>query len=66
VRDFEPDEDAERPWSVFTAAGHLAGTLLLPAGLGVTQIEEDFILGAWRDDLDVEHVRLHRLERETP
>lgn len=65
VRDFEPDEDAERPWSVFTPAGHLLGTLLLPAGLGVTQIGDDFILGAWRDDLDVEHVRLYRLDRGT-
>jgi len=61
VRDFEPNDEAPQPWSVFTPAGHLLGTLMLPAGFGVTQIGDDFVLGAWRDDLDVEHVRSYAL-----
>ena len=32
-----------------------------PAGLRVFQIGEDFDLGLWTDEFDVERVRLHAL-----
>ncbi len=66
VRDFEPDDEAEQPWTVFDPRRRLLGTLLLPVGFGVTQIGDDFVLGAWRDEFDVEHVRMYRLERGAP
>lgn len=50
-------------WTVFGADGALLGTVQTPAGLRVLEIGRDHLLGIWRDELDVEHVRLYRLER---
>jgi hypothetical protein len=36
----------------------------LPAGLRVLEIGGDYVLGVWNDELDVQHVRLHRLDRD--
>jgi hypothetical protein len=33
----------------------------MPTGLQVFEIGADYVLGNWRDALDVEHVRLHVL-----
>lgn len=57
----EPDTDT--PWDVFDAEGRLLGTVTIPAGLGVTQIGTDFIVGTWSDEMDVPHVRVHRIEK---
>jgi hypothetical protein len=37
-----------------------------PPALRVLEIGRDYVLGVWQDDLDVEHVRMHRLDRERP
>lgn len=58
-----PPADQRTVWSVFSPHGALLGDVETPPGLTVFQIGEDFVLGRWQDDLDVEHVRLHRLER---
>ncbi|WP_420127741.1 6-bladed beta-propeller [Longimicrobium sp.] len=60
------DPDAETPWDVFDAEGRLLGTVTTPAGLRVTQIGADFIVGTWSDEMDVPHVRVHRLEKPRP
>ena len=57
------DPDAETPWDVFDAEGRLLGTVTTPAGLRVTQIGADFIVGTWSDELEVPHVRVYRLEK---
>lgn len=55
------DEPAR--WTVFDADGRLLGTVQAPAGFRVTEIGEDYVLGVWSDDLDVQHVRLYALEK---
>ncbi|HEX6370289.1 MAG TPA: hypothetical protein VF006_15320 [Longimicrobium sp.] len=55
--------DAETPWDVFDAEGRLLGTVTTPAGLRVTQIGADFVVGTWSDELDVPHVRVHRIQK---
>jgi hypothetical protein len=55
--------DADTPWEVFDAEGRLLGTVITPAGLRVTQIGEDFVVGTWKDELEVPHVRVYRLEK---
>jgi hypothetical protein len=55
--------DADTPWEVFDAEGRLLGTVTTPAGLRVTQIGPDFVVGVWKDELDVAHVRVHRLRK---
>jgi hypothetical protein len=56
--------DRERRWSVFDAAGRQLGWVAMPDGLRPRHIGSDFILGIWVDDLGVEHVRLHALQKD--
>ena len=48
-------------WAVFDSTGVLQGEVDLPVDLDPTHIGEDFIVGVWRDDLEVEHLQLYAL-----
>jgi hypothetical protein len=37
------------------------GRVDLPSGLDPTHIGSDFVVGTWRDDVDIEHVRVYDL-----
>lgn len=57
--DFEADH---LTWSVFDAAGHLLGTVQIPAIIVMNgTIGPDFVLGVAHDDLGVEYVELYHL-----
>jgi hypothetical protein len=58
--------DERRSWTVFAPEGRALGTVETPPGLRIMEIGADYVLGVWRDDLDVEHVRMYRLDRERP
>jgi hypothetical protein len=64
VQEYDPESEGGRTYTVFDASGQMLGPVQLPAGLTATHIGDDFVLGVWRDDLDVEHVRLYRLTKE--
>lgn len=51
-------------WSVFDATGTLRGEVEAPLGLEPYHIGDDFLLGTWRDELDVEFVRLYVLQKQ--
>ncbi len=53
--------NAPTTWSVFEPGGTMLGDVVMPAGFWPTHIGEEFILGVWQDQLDVEHVRLYDL-----
>lgn len=55
-----PGDDQPR-WTVFDPSGQMLGVVSVPERLTVHQIGSDFVLGLWRDDLDVEHIRLYKL-----
>jgi hypothetical protein len=57
------DPGAATPWDVFDADGRWLGTVETPAGLRVTQFGTDFVVGIWRDELEVAHVRVHRIQK---
>ncbi len=48
---------------VFDSLGRLLGTVALPPGLQIARIGPDYILGIWRDEMDLEHVRMYRLRK---
>lgn len=48
---------------VFDSTGVLLGGVVRPRGLALTHIGTDFVLGIWRDENDVEYVRLYRLAK---
>lgn len=75
VRDY-PDADAGAPrtfgtypaglmisWNVFDVGGTWLGTVAIPARLTVRQITSSKLVGVWRDDDDVESVRVYALSK---
>jgi len=60
VRRYAPLGDAPWRWWVFEDGG-LVGTLDVPRSLRLYDVRAGMVAGVWRDDLDVEHVRLYRL-----
>jgi hypothetical protein len=60
--------DARQPttWLVFDPTGQGRGTVQLPPGLEVHDIGEDYVLGMWKNEVGVEHVRRYRLTRLQP
>ena len=50
-------------WEVFSPAGEWLGSVRTPARFTVFEIGEDYVLGSWRDNMDVEHVQVLRLKR---
>lgn len=61
VADYSESRDDEGTWNVFDPEGRFLGTVETPTGGRVQQIGSDFVLGIWRDELDVEYVRLYEL-----
>lgn len=64
VREFTVGEVSTWSWTVFDARGRMLGAVDMPADFRVTEIGDDFVLGLWRDEVDVEHVRLYRLRKD--
>jgi hypothetical protein len=57
---------ADAEWVVFGADGIAAGRLTAPRSFQPLDIGDDYILGATKDELDVEHVRLYDLIKPEP
>lgn len=53
------ESDSMDQWDLFALDGAHLGTLRTPAALTIREIGEDYVLGVWRDELDVETVRLY-------
>lgn len=52
-----------RRWDVIDRDGRWLGLVTTPARLEVYQVTRDRVIGVWRDENDVEHLRVHRLAR---
>lgn len=61
VENYRASDDEPPRWAVFDSTGRLLGTLATPRSLRLDDIGDDYVLGVFRDSLDVEHVRMHRL-----
>jgi hypothetical protein len=57
VQEYAPTVGEGRVWSVFDPEGIYLGDVEMPDRFRVYQIGADFVLGQWRDEDDVEHVR---------
>ncbi|MEW5927216.1 MAG: 6-bladed beta-propeller [Gemmatimonadota bacterium] len=63
VSDFRVSPDDAGRWTVFDPEGRMLGTVATPARFRVFDVGTDYVLGVWRDDMDVEHVRMYSLEK---
>ncbi|MGD2152285.1 MAG: hypothetical protein PVG79_03400 [Gemmatimonadales bacterium] len=64
VGDYAPYPEDPVLWRVFDADGRLVTVLEVPERFRVFDVGADWILGVWRDDLDVERIRLYRLRKD--
>lgn len=64
VGDHAPYPEDPLLWHVFDAGGRLVSVVEMPQRFRVFDVGADWILGVWRDDLDVEHIRLFHLRKD--
>ena len=63
VEDYRATDEEVPQWTVFDSTGHLLGAVDTPRSLRIDDIGDDYLLGVFRDSLDVEHVRMHRITK---
>lgn len=51
------------PWTIIDSDGSFLGTLVMPDGLEILEIGHDYVLGRWRDESNVEYIRVYSLSR---
>jgi len=50
-------------WDILDPEGRWLGTIQTPTGLTIFEIGSDYVLGRYRDELDLQKIRLHTLHR---
>jgi hypothetical protein len=63
IAPFRPERDQPIPYTVLDPHGAILGEVELPYGFVPRDIGADYVLGTWRDELEVTHVRIYRLRR---
>lgn len=66
VSDYDDPTDPPNRWTVYDPTGAILARIALPERFRPFDIGEDWVLGRWTDDYDVEHVQLRHLVRSTP
>ncbi len=61
VEEYRRPGDTLARWTVFSAEGKMLATMSLPERFVIRDAGDDYILGTWRDELEVEHVQLYEL-----
>jgi len=59
-----PDGQVDR-WRVFDTGGRWLGIVSTPAEFSVLSIEGGYVAGVFTDELDVEHVKLYRINKDS-
>lgn len=60
---FHPVGDPPARWSVFSSEGAFLGDVALPEGFRPFELGVDYVLGVWKDEMDVEFVRIYGIEK---
>lgn len=63
LRDAHPSADERQAWSVFDPSGRWLGIVEMPVDLRIRHIADDRVVATWRDELDVQYVRVHALRK---
>ncbi|MCH7474917.1 MAG: hypothetical protein IIA27_09600 [Gemmatimonadetes bacterium] len=61
VQEWNRATDNEDRWLVFAPDGQLTATVAVPVGQTILDIGEDVVLTLWKDELDLEYVRLYHV-----
>jgi len=60
---WNPTRDEPTIWEAYDAEGAWMGPVEFPADFHPFEIGSDYVLGLWRDEVDVEYVRMYGLEK---
>ena len=63
VRNWSEANAQRDRWTVFAPDGHIIAALDVPIGLELLDVGEDYVLALWKNEVDLEYVRLYRLEK---
>jgi hypothetical protein len=63
VAGYRATSDEPQIWRIFEPEGRYLGELKFPNELEVFEIGDDYLLGRWVDELEVEYVHLYELEK---
>lgn len=63
ARVYQYEPNAPNDWLVFDPAGEGRGRVRLPRALEVHQIGRRFVLGVWKDSMNVEYIHRYELDR---
>lgn len=66
VQGFVIPGDEHVGWSIFDPSGRYLGAVAVPSAFRPMFIDNERIVGVWRDSLDVETVRVYSVEKEGP
>jgi hypothetical protein len=58
-----PPSTESSTWTVYDLDGRRRATVEIPARLELQEIGSDYLLGRFRDELDINYIRLYRLEK---
>lgn len=61
VRGYSLTGEPQAPWSVFDPSGTYLGDVPVPEGLDLKAVTARHVLGVWRDEFDVQHVRVYEI-----
>lgn len=61
IEEYPVPGETQRSWTVFDRRGRKTATVSVPYAYRVMTIGVDYVLGVWRDELDVDYVRVYAL-----
>ena len=61
VRDYPVPGETQSRWHIFDGAGRLVASVLAPSDIEVLAIGSKYLLAVWRDELDVEYLRVYEV-----
>jgi hypothetical protein len=60
---FSIDDVGSAEWEVFDAEGRYLGVVTFPVGFRPVRFHGDWVIGVWKDDMDIEYVMRLRVRR---
>jgi len=61
VEEYRYPGDQLSRWTVFDVDGVMLGIIQMPTGFSMLYAGENFVLGSWQDELDVDHIQRYEL-----
>jgi len=61
VEEYRRPGNTLRQWTLFSTEGVMLGTMTVPDRFVIQDVGDDYVLGKWTDELEIEHVQMYEL-----